>query len=806
MKYTRRRVLKTAAATLAAGSVAESAALAATRAKSRPKEKILNESPETDSVKTDALLWYLEPADQWLEALPLGNGRLGAMVFGGVPLEKLQLNEYTLWAGSPHDYANPGAVEALPEIRRLVFAGEWAKAQDLANKEFMSVPLRQVPYQTVGNLTLAMPGGEAVSDYRRELDLTSAVTRTTYAAGGVRYTREAFASAPDGVIVMRLTADQPGKIAFTAAFDSPQSSTVRTSGKETLVLEGTSGDANGIPGRVRFQALARVMAEGGSVEADGERLKVAGADAVTLLVSIATSHRNYRDVGGDPEALAQKFLNAAARKPYERLRKSHVEDYRKLFRRVSISLGSADPARDAEALRLPTNERVVAFGEGKDPQLAALHYQFGRYLLISCSRPGGQPATLQGLWNESMTPPWESKYTININTEMNYWPAGPANLIECYEPLFGMIADLSESGRSTAKAHYGAKGWVCHHNTDLWRGTAPVDGAFYGLWPTGGAWLCKSLWDRYEFTRDRTVLKKHYPSMKGAAEFFLDTLVEHPEKGWLVTNPSISPENAHHKSVSICAGPTMDNQILRDLFDAVAEASEILGVDAGFREKVRAARSQLPPDQIGEQGQLQEWLEDWDAEAPDRHHRHVSHLYGLFPSDQITRRDTPELFAAARKSLELRGDMATGWSLGWKINLWARLEDGDRAHRLLTHLLSPERTAPNLFDLHPPFQIDGNFGAVSGVTEMLLQSHGGEIRLLPALPSAWPSGAVSGLRARGGFEVDLKWKEGRLERAVIASHAGLPCTVRLGETVATFPTQAGKRYKLDATLKPTKAG
>jgi alpha-L-fucosidase 2 len=727
-------------------------------------------------------LWYRQPAEQWTEALPIGNGRLGAMIYGGIARERLQLNEDTLYAGGPYDPSNPEALAALPLVRALIAEGKYAEAQKLADEKMMARPIRMPSYQTVGDLILNFGASSYAEGYGRVLDLDTACTHVRYERDGVKFTRESFASAVDQVIVTRIAADRRGALSFRASFETPMPGAVSIVGSD-LVLNGRNVAQQGIDSALRFQARVAVIPQGGTVQLrDGEFI-VNGADSALVLVAVATSFRRFDDVSGEPEITGAQ-IKAASVKTFETLRAAHVADHQKLFRRVAFEL-PATPAAEQ-----PTDVRIKTSQTSDDPRLAALYFQYARYLLISCSRPGTQPANLQGLWNDKLLAPWGSKYTININTEMNYWPAEPANLAECVRPLVAMVKDLSVRGAVTARVHYGAGGWVAHHNTDLWRATGPIDGAFWGLWPTGGAWLCKHLWDHYDYGRDRAYLAEVYPLMKGAAQFFLDTLVKDPSGKYLVTSPSISPENKHPHGSSICAGPSMDNQILRDLFANCINAAEILKVDGEFRAACAATRAKLPPDRIGKAGQLQEWMEDWDMEAPEPNHRHVSHLYALFPSEQISLRRTPELAAAARRSLELRGDLSTGWAIAWRINLWARLHDAEHTHGVIKLLLDPSRTYPNMFDAHPPFQIDGNFGGANGMMEMLLQSVNGEIELLPALPRAWATGSVRGLRARGGFEVDIAWRDGELLSAELRGAPGGEARVRYREKV--FKLRVGK--------------
>jgi len=741
------------------------------------------------------VVWAARPADKWESAHPVGNGRLGAMVFGRADEERIQLNEETYWTGGPYATTVKGGAALLPEIQRLVFEGRFKQAHILFGRRLMGYPVEQQKYQALGNLVLAFPSKDQTADYRHELDLDTAVDTTSFTAGGVRYTRQVFASPVAQVLVVRLTASAPGRISFRAqlrgerneAHSNYATDYFRMDGlpPDGLVVRGKSADYMGVAGRLRYEARLKAFPEGGAMAVDEDELVVTGADAVTLLIAAATNFVTYKDVSGDPAARVEAALVGAAGKPFAALLEAHVREHQRLFRRVEIKLPSGLTSD------LPTAERIKAFDGTNDPALAGLVLQFGRYLLISSSRPGTQPANLQGIWNDKMNPPWDSKYTTNINTEMNYWPAEVGNLAECAEPLFRMIRELTDQGSDVAREHYGARGWVFHQNTDIWRVAAPMDGPSWGTFTTGGAWLATHLWEHYLFTGDKAFLKDYYPVLKGSAEFFLDFLVPHPTYGWLVTNPSTSPENfpavpgqvpffdeitTFMTTTSICAGSTIDMRILDALFGQVAEAAKVLGVDAEFRAKVLEARAKLAPMRIGRRGNLQEWFEDWDE--TEKSHRHISGLWGLFPGHEISGRQTGGAAQAVRVVLEQRGLPGNGWSSAWKAACWARLGEGAKALENLRFAMNNYTTASLFSICNNALQVDGAFGFSAAVAEMLLRSQNGEIEFLPALPESWHNGEVRGLRARGGFEVGLKWSNGRLWRATILSTIGGPCRVR----------------------------
>ncbi len=732
-------------------------------------------SAQTNSYK----LWYNKPAQVWTEALPLGNGRLGAMVFGNPASEQIQLNEATIWAGSPNNNPNPEALTNIPKIRELIFAGKYFEAQTLATQKVMSATNQGMPYQPFGDLRISFPGHSRYTDYYRDLNLDSACTSVRYKVDGVSYKRETFTSFTDQVVIIRLTASKKKKITFNAVFTSPHQDVFIASDDNCVTLDGITANHEGQKGKVKFQGRVTAKTMGGTMTCKDGVLSVENANEAILYVSIATNFNNYKDITGDAQERAKTFLNKALEHSYAETKKAHIAYFKTFMDKSSLDLGDNVSTET-------TDKRVENFAKTNDAHLVATYYKYGRYLLICASQPGGQPANLQGIWNDKMLPAWDSKYTTNINLEMNYWPAEVTNLTELNEPLFRLTKEVSETGKDAAKIMYGVDGWVLHHNTDIWRVTGSIDKSPSGMWLAGGAWLSRHLWEHFLYTGDTTFLRSVYPIMKNAALFFDQVMVKEPTHNWLVLCPSSSPENTHAGSegkATITGGTTMDNELISSLWNIIIASSKTLNTDTDFANHLQSRLKEMAPFQIGRWGQLQEWMYDWDDPADI--HRHVSHLWGLYPGSQISPYRTPELFDAARTSLIHRGDPSTGWSMAWKVCYWARLLDGDHAYKLITDQLSLVRnelkkggTYPNLFDAHPPFQIDGNFGCIAGIAEMLMQSYDGFIYILPALPTVWGKGEIKGLVARGGFEMDIKWSQNKVEKVIIKSRNGGNCRLR----------------------------
>jgi len=760
----------------------------------------LEVSINTKAFNPAALLWFNAPASKWNEALPIGNGRLGAMVFGNYGEERIQLNEETYWSGGPYSTVVKDGYKVLPQIQKLVFEEKYLEAHNLFGRHLMGYPVEQQKYQSLANLHLFFNNQEKVTNYKRSLDLTTSITTVEYTVSDVVYTREVFASAPDQTIVVRLTASKPGSISFKANVRGVRNQAhsnyatdyfrMDAVGNDGLAVTGKSADYLGVEGKLRYEARVKVVPEGGNIKTEGVDVIVEKADAVTIYFVAATNFISYKDVSADQHDRVENYLKNLAGKSFESIKAAAVSDYKQLFDRVSLTLPMTENSY------LPTNERMLKNQTESDPCMAALSYNFGRYMMTASSRPGTEPANLQGIWNDDMNPMWDSKYTTNINTEMNYWPVESGNLSECAEPLVRMIKELTDQGAQVAREHYGARGWVFHQNTDLWRVAAPMDGPTWGTFTVGGAWLCTHLWEHYEYTRDIVFLNEVYPIIEGAVQFFMDFLVLHPNGKWLVTNPSTSPENfpdgggnkpyfdevtaGFREGTTICAGSSIDMQILYDLFGYYLQASTILKKSSVFVNDVKAAREKLVPPQIGSDGSLQEWADDW--KSLEENHRHFSHMYGLYPGKVLYEKRTPALIESYKKVLEERGDASTGFSRAWKMALWSRLGDGNRANRIYKGYLK-EQSCTSLFALcgKAP-QVDGTFGVTAAVTEMLMQSHDGYINLLPALPDEWTDGEFKGVVARGAFELDYAWKGNKLTSLKILSKAGEVCRLKASPT------------------------